>query len=103
MQAEVCKVLANAKRIEIIYILKNGEKNVNQLAEQVEASKASISQHLSLLKESGVVTSRKDGLHVYYRISNKKFIEACELMKEIMLDQLNELISSSQELLSTEG
>lgn len=100
MQAEICKVLANAKRIEIIYLLKEGEKHVNELAETMDISKASVSQHLSLLKEKGVVVSRKDGLNVFYTINNQKFIEACNLMREIMVDQLNQLVDSSKEILS---
>jgi len=98
-QADICKVLANATRLEIIYILKKDEMNVNNLAAKVGASKASISQHLSLLKDNGVVTSRKDGLNVFYKISNKKFIAACDTMRDLMYEQLDEMISTSKEIL----
>ncbi len=101
-QADICKVLANATRIEIIYILKKGEMNVNNLAERIGASKASISQHLSLLKDNGVVTSRKDGLNVFYKISSKKFIDACDTMRNLMYEQLDQMISTSQQILENQ-
>lgn len=101
-QADICKVLANATRIEIIYILKKGEMDVNHLAAKIGASKASISQHLSLLKDKGVVTGRKEGLHVFYQISNDKFISACEAMRDIMYEQLDEMINVSQQLLENQ-
>lgn len=101
-QADICKVLANATRIEMIYILKQGEMNVNNLAARVGASKASISQHLSLLKDNGVVTSRKDGLNVYYKISNNKFIEACDTMRNLMYEQLDQVISKSKKILESQ-
>jgi ArsR family transcriptional regulator len=100
LHADMCKALANAKRIEIIYLLQEGEKHVDELAEKMGASKANISQHLSKLRDKGIVCSRKEGLKVYYKICNPKIIKACEIMREMMLDRLSELVDSSQELLT---
>ncbi|MCK8818207.1 metalloregulator ArsR/SmtB family transcription factor [Natroniella sulfidigena] len=99
----MCKVLAHAKRIEIIYLLKEGEKNVDQLAKTMGISRANTSQHLAILREQGVVCTRKDGLNVYYNICNPKLIKAYELMKEILLENLSELVTTSQEILEKEN
>lgn len=68
-QAEILlKQLANANRLMILCHLVSGEKTVSELAETVGLSQSSLSQHLAKLKDSGLVSSDKRGLMVYYRI-----------------------------------
>jgi ArsR family transcriptional regulator len=103
LHAEMCKTLAHAKRIEIIYFLQEREHHVDELAEKMGASKANVSQHLALLREKGVVERRKEGLKAYYKINNPKLIKACELMKEIMLERMAEMADLSQQALAKKG
>ncbi len=91
LHADMCKVLAHAKRIEIIYLLQEQEMHVDELAAEIEASKANVSQHLAQLRDKGLVCRRQEGLKVYYQICNPKLIKACELMKEIMLERYAEI------------
>lgn len=86
-QAEVCKTLANPKRLEIIHSLRNGEKTVSELVAILGVPKANISQHLSVMRSKGVLESRKEGVNVYYSISNPKVVEACSLMKDVLIEQ----------------
>ena len=102
LHAEMCKTMAHAKRIEIIYLLQEGEMHVDELAREIGASKANVSQHLAKLRAKGVVCTRKEGLKVYYKICNPKLIKACDLMKEIMLERLSEQIDLSKEILEKE-
>ncbi|HHN64283.1 MAG TPA: ArsR family transcriptional regulator [Nitrospirae bacterium] len=90
MQAEVCKTLTNPKRLEIIHALKDGEKNVTELVEILGIPKANVSQHLSVMKNRGILKSRREGVNIYYSISNPKVIEACNLMREVLTEQLKE-------------
>lgn len=90
MQAEVCKTLTNPKRLEIIHALKEGEKNVSELVEILDIPKANVSQHLSVMKKMGILKSRREGVNIYYSISNPKVIEACNLMREVLTEQLRE-------------
>ena len=76
LHAEVCKTLANAKRIEIINLLRFGEKSVSWLLEKTGLLKANLSQHLSVMRQQGIVKARKEGLNVFYRIANPKIIRA---------------------------
>ncbi|SJZ84174.1 ArsR/SmtB family transcription factor [Selenihalanaerobacter shriftii] len=99
MHAEVCKAIANPKRIEIVYLLLDEEKNVSELAHAMETSNANVSQHLSILREKKIVCTRKEGLNVFYKICSPKMVEALEIMKGVMLEQLSELVDISQEIL----
>lgn len=86
MQAETCKVLANPKRLEILHTLKEGEKTVGDLVEILGVPKANVSQHLSLMRNRGIVKTRRDGTHVYYRVCNNKVNQACTLMREVLME-----------------
>ncbi len=90
LQADVCKTMANPVRMEIIYSLKEGEKTVTELVEEIGLTKSNISQHLSVLKGTEMVHSRREGQNIYYSIANPKIIEACRLMREVLTEQLSE-------------
>lgn len=87
MQAEICKTLTNPKRIEILNALKNDEKTVTELVEALGASKANVSQHLAVMRHKGILTTRREGVNIFYSVSNPKVIEACTLMKEVLYEQ----------------
>lgn len=87
MQAEICKTLTNPKRIEILNTLKTEEKTVTELVEALGASKANVSQHLAVMRHKGILSTRRKGVNIYYRVSNPKVIDACALMKEVLFEQ----------------
>ncbi len=87
MQAEICKTLTNPKRIEILNTLKTDEKTVTELVAALGASKANVSQHLAVMRHKGILTTRREGVNIYYRVSNPKVIDACTLMKEVLFEQ----------------
>ena len=90
LQADICKIFSNAKRLEIINVLKDKELPACELIEKIGLSKANLSQHMSILKSKGVILTRREGTNIYYRIANPKIIEACHLMREILLEQFRE-------------
>ncbi len=96
LQAEVCKTLTSPKRLEIIHALKDGEKTVTELVNILGIPKANVSQHLSILKNKGILKSRREGVNIFYSIANPKVIQACNLMREVLTEQLKQ-----QELLLT--
>ncbi len=97
LQAEICKILSSPKRIEIINVLKDGEKTVTELVDILGISKANVSQHLSVMKLRGILKSRRDGVNIYYSIANIKVIQACSIMKEV----LNELLVERGKIAAT--
>jgi len=90
LQSEVCKTLASPKRIEILNALKDGEKTVSELVEILGVPKANVSQHLAVMRHKGILKSRREGINMYYSVSNLKVIQACVLMKEVLVDQMKE-------------
>lgn len=90
LQADICKTFSNAKRMEILNVLKDRERSASDLVEAIGLSKANLSQHMAVLRSKGVVLARREGLNIFYRISNPKIIQACDLMREVLLDQLRE-------------
>jgi len=87
MQAEICKTLTNPKRIEILNALKTDERTVTELVDALGASKANVSQHLAVMRHKGILTTRREGVNIFYRVANPKVIEACSLMKEVLFEQ----------------
>jgi ArsR family transcriptional regulator len=88
LHAEVCKTLSNSVRLRIINELQDGEMTVGTLAKKLSIRQAHLSQHLSVLRQRGVVAARKDGLKVYYSIANPKIIKAYQLMREVLMERL---------------
>jgi len=90
LQAEVCKTLSSPKRLEILSVLKDGEKSVGELVDILGVPKANVSQHLAVMRHKGILKSRRDGVNIYYSLANPKVIKACTLMKEVLTEQLKE-------------
>ncbi len=88
LHAEVCKTLSNAKRLQILNLLRHGEMSVGELASKLQLREANVSQHLSLMRKYGILESRREGLNMYYRLAQPKVIEAFDIMREVLLDQL---------------
>jgi ArsR family transcriptional regulator, virulence genes transcriptional regulator len=88
LHAEVCKTLSNPLRLQIINELQLGEISVGALAKNIGIRQAHLSQHLAVLRQRGVVKTRRDGPNIYYSISNPKIVKACSLIREVLLEQL---------------
>lgn len=87
LHAAICKAFANPWRLRIVEALGDGERTVSQLVESLGISKSNVSQHLGIMREKGVVDYRREGGHVFYRLSNPKVLQACRLMREVLLEQ----------------
>lgn len=68
-RARIAKALAHPSRLMIVDLLQNAECCVNDLAEAVGADQSTISRHLSILKEAGIVAHRKEGTMMFYRVT----------------------------------
>lgn len=74
------KVLAEPLRLRLLNALREGERTVTQLVDETGAGQANVSRHLALLHRHRMVSRRKDGLNVYYRIADPSIFELCELV-----------------------
>lgn len=77
LAAEVFRVMSAPMRLKIISALCNGEKNVSQLLDEIDATQPNMSQHLNTLYQSGVLARRRDGVQIYYRINNDRVVTLC--------------------------
>ncbi|MFA6170393.1 MAG: metalloregulator ArsR/SmtB family transcription factor [Candidatus Margulisiibacteriota bacterium] len=90
LHADVCKTLANPKRLEIINTLGTKEMSFGGILGVLKIKKANLSQHLGLMRSKGIVKTRRAGVNIYYRIANPKVIKACDIMREVLFEQLSE-------------
>jgi DNA-binding transcriptional ArsR family regulator len=90
LQAELSKTMAHPLRLAILHLLKEGERTVNDLTQATGASQSSVSQHLALMRQQDIVYTRKSGSNIYYRVANPKISQACDMVREVLLEQLTQ-------------
>jgi DNA-binding transcriptional ArsR family regulator len=76
-QAALCRAVGNSRRLIILWMLYKEELSVNEIAQRVGSSLQNVSQHLSLLKKSGIVTTRRAGQTIYYQIVDHECLRGC--------------------------
>ncbi len=72
--AEVLKAVAHPLRLQIVEILEGGERSVGEIADALGEKQAITSQQLNLMKDKGVLASRREGAKVYYHIENPNVV-----------------------------
>jgi len=88
LHADLCKTLSNPKRLMILALLAKKEMSVGEIAEVMAVPLSNVSQHLSLLKAQSLVKTRKDGQTVHYSLADHRIIEACTLIRSVLLDMM---------------
>ncbi len=81
--AAISRALADAKRLCVLEVLANGERSVSDLSREVRCQIPNMSQHLAVLRASGLVVARREGSAVLYRLSDPKVLEAYGLIKSL--------------------
>ncbi len=81
--AAFLKALGNAKRLEIVGILRKGEKKVGDLEKIIGISQSALSQHLAVLRTAGIVSTRRSAQSVFYSLSDNKCYRLLELLDEL--------------------
>jgi|SRR5262252_4462829 len=95
-RARICQVLADAKRLRLIDALRGGgEKSVGELAEVIRATYPNVSQHLNVMRDAGLVTSRRDGTTIYYRLTYPQITQACDIVTSVLRAQLADVSALS--------
>lgn len=99
LQAEVLKVLASPRRLDILHQLSGGSIEVGRLATEIGASQPNVSQHLAVMRAAGLVEFEREGREVRYRLADPDVIRACDLMRQVLgrrLTRLGELATPTQ-------
>jgi DNA-binding transcriptional ArsR family regulator len=90
LHAQLCNGLADPVRILILYSLAEKSSHVNELAEETNIPQPTVSRHLKTLRERGLVTSERKGQYIRYQLADKRVIEALDLLRAVMADNLKE-------------
>ena len=88
LHADFCKTLSDANRLLIIAELAKGELSVSELTSKLGLQQSNASKHLSLMREHGLVNSRREGSTIYYSLSDRRIFEAIKLLREVQAEQI---------------
>jgi len=88
LHAEMCQALADPKRIALLYTLDRGTQCVNDLAQALDVPQPTISYHLKILRERGLVVAQPDGTSVRYSLADDRIVEALDMLRTILADML---------------
>lgn len=77
------KAIAHPLRLKILCVLGSKEVSVQDIVADVGTTQSNISQHLAILRDKGVLSTRKDANRVYYRIGNPRTLKLVEMMREV--------------------
>jgi rhodanese-related sulfurtransferase/predicted transcriptional regulator len=89
--ARAAKALASGRRIELLDVLANGERTVEALAGQVGLSTANTSQHLQVLRQAGLVTGRREGTRISYRLADPDVFRLWQALRSLAASRLAEV------------
>ena len=87
LHADFCSALADTRRLLLLYALSTGPMNVGQLVDLLGFSQPSVSRHLKILRERGLVDSTRSGVTVEYSLTDYRLIDALDMLRAVMRDQ----------------
>ena len=90
LHAQLCQGLADPTRILILYLLADAPRYVTELAEMLDTSQPTVSRHLKVLRDRGLVVSTREGNVVHYALRDRRVIQALDLLRQVMADTLAE-------------
>jgi len=90
LYSEFCKAIAHPMRLQILDLLRDKEKSLSELLLKFGTSKPNLSQHLKILKHQGIVTMKRKGSAVYYRIASNEVRELYDRIKNAVIEHIRE-------------
>ena len=96
LHSRMCKAVGDVTRIRILYALNDKPQYVTELAELLEIPQPTVSRHLAILKQCGLVIAERNGAAVFYKLADERVIEVLDTMRQL----LRESVSSLQEILN---
>jgi ArsR family transcriptional regulator len=88
LHAEICQALADPKRITLLYTLDRGAQCVTDLAAALDAPQPTVSYHLRILRERGLVLTEPEGTTIHYSLADHRIIEALDILRMMLADIL---------------
>ena len=88
LEADFCSALSDPNRLLILYALNDGPRNVTELTNELNLNQPTTSRHLKILREHGLVHTTRQGTVITYDISDRRLIQALDLLRSVMRDRL---------------
>jgi DNA-binding transcriptional ArsR family regulator len=87
-QAEFCKTMGSASRLQLLHILRDGPSTVNVLAQAAGMAPATVSRQLAALRSVGVVVARRNRQEVVYQLADPKIGEVCDMVRQVLVERI---------------
>ena len=97
LHADFCSALADSTRLILLYALADGPRNVTELTQELGQPQPTISRHLKILRDRGLVTPTRQGMAVVYSLSDMRVIQALDILRSIMRDGIQKRASLVEE------
>lgn len=104
--ADRLKAMGNRVRLRILHALEDGELTVGEIQRRIGGSQANVSKHLANLRDAGLVSSRREGVKMYYRVGDEMVFTICRAVCDSLLDRANaevEAIERARDKLAPSG
>ncbi|MBI4731423.1 MAG: winged helix-turn-helix transcriptional regulator [Chloroflexi bacterium] len=88
LHADFCSALADSTRLILLYALADNPRNVTELTEELGLPQPTISRHLKVLRDRGLVTASRQGMNVQYALADHRIIEVLDTLRAIMRDRI---------------
>jgi len=103
IKAEFFRVLGHPVRVRILELLKDGERTVGDLQNELQMDSSGTSQHLGALRKSGILDSRREGTSVYYSVHDPRVFQLLDVSRQILTSSLSESRAVLDELADPSG
>jgi len=96
IQADFCKVMGNATRLQIIHALREHSMNVGEISQATGFGQTIVSRQLGALRDAGIVKNQRHGNEVNYRLTDNNIVEVCDLVRKVLTTQVQKQSKSFQ-------
>src|SRR5512143_3731605 len=93
LHADFCSALADSTRLILLYALADGPRNVTELTQELNQPQPTVSRHLKILRDRGLVLSTRQGMMVEYTLADRRVIDALDILRSIMRDGIQKRAS----------
>ena len=98
LHADFCSALADSTRLILLYALAESPRNVTELTQELGQPQPTVSRHLKILRERGLVEATRQGMTVQYAIADRRVIDALDILRSIMRDSIQKRASLIEEV-----
>ena len=98
LEADLCFALADSNRILILYTLAEESRNVTEITNNLNIPQPTASRHLKILRERGLVSTERNGTTVIYHLTDRRLIDALDILRSVLRDRLTHRASLMEEI-----